>query len=195
MLRLPIVSRSGSCSFNSPILRVAHLVDRSGSMQQTIEIVKNSVAILDDDINDSFVDILYALYAFGQVENSGAPVKLTDFVPFNIFYPILQSLVAWGGLEPGFKTIVESSNNLSWPSNALKISLMWTDEPNRPAPDVTETQEDAIASLLSKGITYSYGFSYFDDYQGVADATGGVLFNNTETIVEDLKQQLGKPLC
>ncbi|MDZ7694228.1 MAG: T9SS type A sorting domain-containing protein [Balneolaceae bacterium] len=159
---------------------VIFLMDNSGSMGPSQDEVQENVFSFVDDLAASDVDYALGLARYGSFENSGNPIiedngSLTSDVEYfkNDMWMRNRSS---GNDEPGYYSITEAANSVSFRPGAQRIFIIITDEP----PDQGgASQSDALTVLQESDITLfalteSSLFSYFEP---LTEPTGGQFFD------------------
>lgn len=158
---------------------IVFVVDESGSMGPIQSDVRNNVQSMADQLTSAAIDARFGLVGYGTSDHGSnqGPHTHTDLTDLGSFKTAVDDLVASGGLEPAFDSIVHAAG-LSYREDAAPCVVLVTDEPSN---GDTVTQQDAIDSLDDTGATF---FGIFDpgagtssaDFDPLADQTGGENF-------------------
>jgi hypothetical protein len=174
---------------------VAFIIDLSGSMDDLIESAKAQSIALAQSMADRYSISEFALYTIADTGNT--VVQKSGFTSVSeIVYLISQLGQKGTSTENGFEAIVRACDELDWDKHGYDSDrhiILVTDEDS----DESETQANAISSALGIGAAVSFGDasqggdgSGAQDYTPVADATGGVFFDDVDNMVESIEPQL-----
>ncbi len=176
---LPPQSGSGS-----RLADIVFIMDNSGSMSDKQNAVRNNVIAFVTSLQQSGIDFALGLCRFGQSAGSGNPIiedngVLTQDGEY-FKNDVWGRNVDDGGREPGFRAIVESLSSFSFRPGAQKIIIWIGDE--KPNQDSAFTEGQTQTALINASATlYALASSsYHADFQDMADATHGEVFNVTD---------------
>jgi len=140
----------------------AFLLDVTGSMGGELSTMKTNIQDFIDSIEAEGIDARYALYLFGDEEETGPPAVYLkqDFTSDSTVFKnavqatSLEEAVGYGGDTPedNYEAILTADNDLSFRSGAQRVMVDITDAPSEEDPDQTigglpETRASAVSVL------------------------------------------------
>lgn len=117
-----------------PPLDVVFHIDRSGSMGEELDIVRDAIVQVATDLEDVY-DIRWAAMALPSEPDPKDPSSfpqpfvLIDFGTAKDLALAVHKLELVGGEEPMYDSVAMAIKKLSWRNEASKIHILWTDEP------------------------------------------------------------------
>jgi hypothetical protein len=128
------VSDGGGAGTTSSALDLAIVLDQSGSMGEEIQALTNELISVVDEIDSEVPNLRVGLLLFG-----GTP-HYNPFYSPSLIHPltsdvseivdVLSRTDASGSQEPWGDALYCAKNNLEWRSEAVKLVILITDEPN-----------------------------------------------------------------
>jgi len=193
------------------------LLDVTGSMGGELDGAKAEVQNFVDAIAAEGIDARYALYLFGDEENTGPPSVVlkqgftSDGDEFDdaVQNTTLEEQVGFGGDTPedNYEAILTADNDLSYRSGAQRVLIDITDAPGEEDPDQTvgglaETRANAVSVLddytyfaVSPDVTTDpNGFGYDEDEKKViaqeVDGNWIELGDDFEPILDEIETEV-----
>lgn len=138
------------------------LMDVTGSMGGELSGLKTDVQNFIDDVETEGLDARYALYLFGDEEETGPPAVFLkqDFTADSTVFKTavqntsLEEEVGYGGDAPedNYEAILTADNDLSYRTGSQRVMIDITDAPGEEDPDQTigglaETRANAVSVL------------------------------------------------
>lgn len=159
------------------------ILDTSGSMGTEIVTLKTNIVAAFNQLLITYDSVKLGLISYGQGANSGQPIFQVDLTNDpTLIETALDPLVAVGGQEPVFDSIVMAVNQANWsPTDRYRLTksiLVLTDEGTS---GYASTEQDAIDAYESENLVIHQ--SYTPNQASIAPivrfqiATGGVYFN------------------
>ncbi len=141
---------------------IVFVIDESGSMQPYIDTVKANVDSFVQQLADNGVDYQLGLVGFGWNDNPNPHVVTQLTADKDVFVVGLNTLVAYGGYEPGFDAVTLGLSGAMEPApfraEAGTCVIMITDEDADPEDPIAHeaAKTTALAALDDKSAIY-YG--------------------------------------
>jgi hypothetical protein len=159
---------------------IVFVMDNSGSMSDEQAAVRQNVNSFVTSLNNSGINFALGLCRYGAGINGGKPVfedegvLTTDAEYFknNVW---LRNTID-GGHEPGYRSILESVNSVSFRPGSQKIIIIITDE----TPDQDEiTMEQALVACENSSVALFAltNDNLFDFFRSITDATNGEVYD------------------
>lgn len=162
-------------------LKIAFLIDTTGSMGYLINTLKTAVATLSTDLAATFYPIGFALIDFKD-EDQTSILTGSGFTGISTFLATLDTLWATGGSdlpENGYGAVTLACADLAWGAyegEARAVFLM-TDIYSH---ERGATEANALAALLDTHATFFVGPYTYTGYNNLSIATNGLHLSYTD---------------
>lgn len=172
------------------VVDLLFMIDRSGSMEDDISRVKNSIVKIGNYLTGRGFDINFAFckYVDGYFTNEIDFTNDFSYLERNI------STFTWGGKEPSLDAMMHGAKNFSWRENVNKIILLGTDEPS----NANTYTLDATAKYLNDndfGVIYSETITRdIQDWRVMMRRRYGYITYTKDDIVPTLNNSIGTSL-
>lgn len=182
------------------------LMDVTGSMTEELSSLKTTVQTFIDDVEAEGLDARYALYLFGDEEETGPPAVFLkqDFTADSAVFKnavqntIIGEEVGNGGdfKEDNYEGILTADNDLSYRTGSQRVMIDITDAPGEEDPDQTigglaETRANAV-SVLDEYTYFAVSYDETGEHEKkqLADDVDGtwiLLGDNMDPILDEIQ--------
>jgi predicted ribosomally synthesized peptide with SipW-like signal peptide len=163
------------------------LMDVTGSMGGELNTMKSNVQDFIDSVEAEGIDARYALYLFGDEEETGPPAVYLkqDFTSNSTTFKSavqntsLEEQVGYGGdvAEDNYEAILTADNDLSYRSGAQRVMVDITDAPG---------EEDPGQTIGGLAETRANAASVLDDYTYIAVSPDEDDLHEKKTLANDV---------
>jgi predicted ribosomally synthesized peptide with SipW-like signal peptide len=163
------------------------LMDVTGSMGGELDTMKTNVQDFIDSVEAEGIDARYALYLFGDEEETGPPAVFlkqeftSDATTFKnaVQNTSLEEEVGYGGDGPedNYEAILTADNDLSYRSGAQRVMVDITDAPG---------EEDPGQTIGGLAETRANAASVLDDYTYIAVSPDVEATHQKKTLADDV---------
>ena len=163
---------------------IVYVVDYSGSMGPDIQQVIDNINDFQTALTNAGIDATYGAVQFGQSNNGGNPLLLTDLTSAaGVGAALTAALPVGGGFEPGGDATVFALNSMTWRAGAVKNIILITDEDDdsglagNAAADAALTQYGALFNAIIDPFQDANSPICASCYADLAANHGGSVFN------------------
>lgn len=172
--------RHPDLTFSTKTLDICFVIDTSGSMQASIDLIATEISSVASLLADDFETIRYSLLGY---ESSGADTYFrtgNSFTTLSAFQEAIGAMTVTGGTENAFSAIKLACDTLDWnqQNGGARAIVLITDENND---NDTTTEQNVLDALEEKEITFILGIddSLASWFQSFITATGGTHITST----------------
>jgi len=161
---------------NVKIADIVFVLDDSGSMDDEAAQVKANIASFANQLSSSEIDFRLALVPYGGSGTSGGKILHNGNLHSEVapFVADVDQMRFGGSTERAFQAMQLAVQNLNWRPTTQKVLILVTDEDNDAG---GPTESELITELQNNNVTV-YGLTLgHPEFNRIADATGGQVFN------------------
>lgn len=161
---------------------IVFIIDRSGSMDDDINSVKNNVSTFTDKLSQQGFD-----YQLGLISYEYSPIRYPLTSDVNTFKNNLSNIYVSGGTENGLDAIMDAINNYTFELNSYKYFVLIGDENVYSANGYSDAY--VKQQLVNNDITLTtVGISAVQSqFQDLSSSTGGLYLSLTSGFATNLE--------